>query len=164
MKHLSKSETNHASIQGIFVLCLLAVFAGISVLLVTLSARTYRNTVTLAETHNNQRVISAIVRSAVWAEDGVSEVLVEKWQDTPILAIRSVYDDEVYIKRLYCRDGQLWESFTSEEYGFDGESGESICEAASFVPEMKDGCLVVTARNKDGSATETVVALRSGNP
>lgn len=161
MSLLSNEGNSHGSIQNVFVLLLLAVFAGMSTLLVVLGARVYRNTVAAAEEHNSIRVISAMVRSAVWAEDGVSEIGTEDCAGIPILAIRSVYDDEVYTKRLYAYDGFLWESFSSEEYLFEIESGETVCPITSFVPSITGNTLQVAIEEANGQTGLVLVSLKS---
>lgn len=148
-------------IQNVFVLLLLAVFAAMSTLLVTLGAQVYRGTVERANANNEARILSTVVRSALWAEDGVGKVLVEEQDGVKILAVVSTYDDESYIKRLYCHDGMLWESFTSSEYAFDVEDGESICEAAAFEPTIEDGFLRVQLTGLDGAQSTVELQLRS---
>ena len=148
-------------IQNVFVLLLLAVFAAMSTLLVTLGAQVYRGTVERANANNEARILSTMVRSALWAEDGVGQVLVEEQDGVKVLAVVSTYDDESYVKRLYCHDGMLWESFTSSEYPFDVNSGESICEAAAFEPGIEEGFLTVNLTGVDGSRSTVQMKLRS---
>lgn len=161
MSLLSNTKNNRGSIQSVFVLLLLAVFAGMSTVLVVLGGRVYRNTVATAEEHNQIRVISAMVRSAVWAEDGISEISTEDFDGTPILTIRSIYDDEVYYKRLYAFEGFLWESFSSEEYTFELSSGETVCPIASFVPSIIGNMLKVEIEDVNGQADSVFVSLKS---
>jgi hypothetical protein len=148
-------------IQNVFVLLLLAVFAAMSTLLVTLGAQVYRGTVERANANNEARILSAVVRSAVWAEDGLSQVMVEEIDGVKTLSILSTYDDESYVKRLYCHDGMLWESFTSAEYEFDLTDGESLCAARSFEPCIENGFLTVELAGKDGSRSTVQLQLRS---
>ena len=49
-------------IQSVFVLLLLALFACLSTFLVTMGAQIYRNTVDSADTNNNSRIMTAVVR------------------------------------------------------------------------------------------------------
>lgn len=148
-------------IQNVFVLLLLAVFAAMSTLLVTLGAQVYRGTVERANANNEARILSTVVRSALWAEDGTSQVLVEEEDGVKVLAIVSTFDDESYVKRLYCHDGQLWESFTSSEYEFDLSDGESLCDAASFEPSIENGFLTVELTGVDGGSSTVQLQLRS---
>ena len=149
-------------IQNVFVLLLLAVFAAMSTLLVTLGAQVYRGTVERANANNQARILSAVVRSSLWAEDGVGQVLVENQNGVNVLAVVSNYGDESYVKRLYCHNGMLCESFTSAEYEFDAEDGESICQAASFEPAIVDGFLTVKLTGADGTQSTVQMQLRSG--
>lgn len=149
------------TIQNVFVLLLLAVFAAMSTLLVTLGAQVYRNTVERSNGDNQARILSTVVRSALWAEDGLGQARVEDYDGVKTLAVVSTYDDESYVKRLYCADGSLWESFTSAEYDFDTEDGESICQASAFEPSIDHGLLTVRLTSQDGVESTVVLRLRS---
>lgn len=149
------------TIQNVFVLLLLAVFAALSTLLVTLGAQAYRSTVERADADNETRILSAVVRSAIWAEDGVGQVLVEEKEGVQTLSIVSTYDDESYVKRLYCHEGTLRESFASAEYPFAPEDGESICQAQRFEPSLDAGLLTVRLVGVDGGESTVKLCLRS---
>lgn len=149
-------------IQNVFVLLLLAVFAAMSTLLVTLGAQVYRGTVERSNANNQARILSTVVRSALWAEDGVSSIDVEEHNGVKALAIETDYDGESYVKRLYCHDGNLLESFMSSEYDFELDSGESICQAAGFEPEIENGFLTVRLTGVDGGKSTVQMQLRSG--
>ena len=160
-------------IQSVFVLLLLSLFACLSTFLVTIGAQVYRNTVESAEENSNSRVMTAVVRSAVWAEDG-GEVLIEHFDELGITALSIVndYDGEKYYKRLYCAvdedplDGEprsyLWESYTSEESEFKVEAGETLCELKSFVPSIEGKTLKVELESPNGTKRTIRMALRAG--
>ena len=172
---MSKKNNTHTSrtIQSVFVLLLLSLFACLSTFLVTIGAQVYRNTVESAEENSNSRVMTAVVRSAVWAEDG-GEVQIEKMDEYGITALTVVndYDGEKYYKRLYCAldsdplDGEprsyLWESYNSEETGFKLESGESLCELNGFEPSIEGDILKVDLEAPDGTKSTIRIALRTG--
>lgn len=149
--------------QNVFVLLLLAVFALLSTFLITMGAQLYRGTVERSENNNSARIMSAVVRSAVWAEDG-GEVLVEAYDEQGVrtLAIIDRYDDEAYYKRLFCHDGYLFESYTSENRGFDIEAGESLCELAKFEPRIEGQMLIIDLTGTDGTTSTIQVRLRAG--
>ena len=160
-------------IQSVFVLLLLALFACLSTFLVTMGAQIYRNTVDSADTNNNSRIMTAVVRSAVWAEDG-GDVEIERFDEMGIttLTIVNEYNGEKYYKRLYCAvdpdplDGEprsyLWESFNSEETEFRIDSGETICELNAFEPTIEDGMLKVDLESHNGTKSTIRIALRTG--
>ena len=172
---MSKPVRTHSPrmIQSVFVLLLLSLFACLSTLLVTIGAQIYRNTVASAEVNNNSRIMTAVVRSAVWAEDG-GEVKIEKFENLGITSLTIVndYDGEKYYKRLYCAldsdplDGEprsyLWESYNSEETGFKLESGESLCELNWFEPSIEGDILKVDLEAPDGTKSTIRIALRTG--
>ncbi len=160
-------------IQSVFVLLLLALFACLSTFLVTMGAQIYRNTVESADTNNNSRIMTAVVRSAVWAEDG-GDVEIERFDEMGIttLTIVNEYDGEKYYKRLYCAvdsdpvEGEprsyLWESFNSEETEFRIDSGETICELNAFEPAIENGMLKVDLESSNGTKSTIRIALRTG--
>ena len=158
-----KVERSPKLIQNVFVLLLLSVFACMSTLLVTMGAQVYRATVDRADTNNSTRIMNQVVRSAVWAEDG-GELLIEDFPSLGLktLSIRNDYDGDIYYKRLYAKDGFLWESFTSAEREFDGDSGESLCEIAGFEPSLDGKMLTVALTAIDGTSSTIEMYLRAG--
>ena len=160
-------------IQSVFVLLLLALFACLSTFLVTMGAQIYRNTVDSADTNNNSRIMTAVVRSAVWAEDG-GDVEIERFDEMEIttLTIVNEYDGEKYYKRLYCAvdpdpvEGEprsyLWESFNSAETEFRIDSGETICELNAFEPAIENNMLKVDLESSNGTKSTIRIALRTG--
>ena len=147
--------------QNVFVLLLLALFACVSVFLVMMGAQVYRGTVNRAEANNEKRIAAAVVRSAVWAQDG-GAVRIEDQDGLPVLAIEDNYDGEIYVKRLFCRDGWLRESYAADEWEFDPEGGEPLCEMRAFEPEMKGKNLTVHITDADGAESDVLVRLRAG--
>lgn len=171
----SKPAIGHSPriIQSVFVLLLLSLFACLSTFLVTMGAQIYRNTVESAENNSNSRVMTAVVRSAVWAEDG-GEVRIEHFDDLGVTALCVVNDfnGEIYLKRLYCAvdsdplDGEprsyLWESYTSEDTQFTVESGETLCELKSFIPSIEGKTLIADLEATDGTKSTIRLQLRAG--
>ena len=172
---MSKPVRNHSSrtIQSVFVLLLLSLFACLSTFLVTIGAQIYRHTVESAEKNSNSRVMTAVVRSAVWAEDG-GEVQIEKFDNLGVTSLTVVneYDGKKYYKRLYCAmdndplDGEprsyLWESYSSEEMEFNADGGESLCELNKFVPSIEGNMLKVDLESPNGTKSTIRIALRTG--
>ena len=172
---MSKPVRNHSSrtIQSVFVLLLLSLFACLSTFLVTIGAQVYRHSVESAEENSNSRIMTAVIRSAVWAEDG-GHVEIERFEDLGITSLTIVndYDGEKYYKRLYCAldpeplDGEprryLWESFSSEETQFKADSGESLCELNGFEPSIDGDTLKVDLESANGTKSTIRIALRTG--
>ena len=159
-------------IQSVFVLLLLSLFACLSAFLVTMGAQIYRNTVDSAEVNNHSRIASAVIRSAIWAEDGGDVEIEQMGEGITALSVVNEYDGVKYYKRLYCAmdsdplDGEprsfLWESYNSEDVVFIPENGESLCELNSFVPSIEDNMLTVELEAPNGTKSSIRMALLTG--
>ena len=174
---MSKSNKSHShtsrTIQSVFVLLLLSLFACLSTFLVTIGAQIYRHTVESAEENSNSRIMTAVVRSAIWAEDG-GEVHIERFDELGVTSLTIVndIDGEKYYKRLYCAmdndplDGEprsyLWESYNSEDSEFRVESGETLCELNGFEPSIEGKTLKVELESPSGEKRTIRLALRAG--
>ena len=151
------------TIQNVFVLLLLALFACLSTFLVTIGAQLYRGTVDSAERNNTSRIMTAVVRSAIWAEDG-GNVKVEKldgWDITALTVVEEI-DGEVNYKRLFAYEGSLLETYTDDELGFDPKYGEPLCDLKEFVPEINGKVLTVHLKASDDTESSIRMTLRAG--
>ncbi len=162
---MSRKAVGHTpkTIQNVFVLLLLSLFACLSTFLVTMGAQLYRNTVESAERNNTSRIMTAVVRSAIWAEDG-GEIIVERFDEWNITALTVVerYEDETDYKRLFAYEGNLLETYTDEEIGFDPKYGEPLCELKEFEPEINGNALTVRLKGTDDVESTIRMSLRAG--
>ena len=139
-------------IQNVFVLLLLSLFAILSTFLVTVGAQLYRNTVESSEKNNAVRIVTTVLRSTIWAEDGGDgDIVVEEFERNgervKVLSIIRKYGDtneDVWVKRVYAYDGSLQEGYT--EYfkkikRKDLKAGQQYLEveAAEMDDEWEDG-------------------------
>lgn len=155
-----KRRTVQHSMQGVFVFVLLGLFAVMSTLMVLLGAQMYRNTVDRSTANNEDRVLSAYVRSMIRAEDTRDAMAVGEYDGVKTLAMREDLDGEPYVTWLYCYDGQMYEYFTSDDGTFNPESGTAICPAQRFEPSLENGLLTVDMINGKGEPETVRVALR----
>ena len=158
---MKKSQQSPRLMQNVIVLMLLALFAVLSTFLVLMGAQVYRSTVVRSTVNNDARIISAVVRSSVWAEDG-GEVRIRQYDGVSVLEIVNQFDDESYVQRLFCNEGMLWESYTNEEREFDIESGDTLCELAGFEPSLDGQMLTIRLRTVGGEESTLKLYLRSG--
>ena len=147
--------------QGVFVFVLLGLFAIMSTLLVLLGAQMYRGTVEHTARNNNDRIMSAYVRSMVRAGDMEKGVVLEDYDGVKTIALRETLDDEEYVTWLYLYEGELFELFTDAETEFDPEMGDAICAAQAFEPELSDGLLTVRMQDEQGRPCEVRLALHA---
>ena len=148
------------SMQGVFVFVLLGLFAVMSTLMVLLGAQMYRNTVDHSTANNEDRVLSAYVRSMIRAEDTSGAMEIGEYNGVKALAMREDLDGETYVTWLYLYEGQLRELFTDVGYGFNPDSGVVVAPANSFEPSLEGGLLTVRMTDDKDRDCTVRVALR----
>ncbi|MCQ2437387.1 MAG: DUF4860 domain-containing protein [Clostridia bacterium] len=148
------NERKH-TVSGAFVFLLLGLFAVFSMVLVLFGARAYRNSLTLTDVHNEDRILHAIVVNTVAAGDREGAIAVKDESGIPTLQVRDEFDNEVYINYIYCYDGCLRELYT--DLPFDPEMGEVLCAAECFEPTLENGMLTVTLKGSGEPLTATAV-------
>ena len=161
MSEKKKRRAAPMRIQNVFIFLLLALFAVSAIFMTALSARVYRGTVSRAESSNAARIVTAVIRGAARNEDaGSASIREEKGVKTLVFA--DEYGGEIYLRRLFCSEGYLWESLTSEDMEFDPELGDTLAEVSAFEPELNGRLLTVRAVMPDGREETVDVCLRAG--
>ena len=157
---MARSYTkNQHGMQGAFIFVLLGLFALMSTLMVLLGAQMYRATVDKSQLNNQERLISAYVRSMVRAQDG-GDVSVEEVDGQKVLCLREASDfGDMYVTRIYEYDGYLRENYTSENYDFELDKGEKVTEAQSFDASIEGQLLTVNMKDAEGNPCKVQVAL-----
>ena len=151
------------TIQNVFVLLLLSLFACLSTFLVTIGAQLYRGTVDSAEKNNTTRIMTAVVRSALWAEDGGNVIVekLDKWGITSLTVVEEL-EDETNYKRLFAYEGRLLETYTGDEVEFDPRYGEPLCDLKEFEPELNGNVLTVRLKSVDDTESTIRMTMRAG--
>lgn len=147
------------SMQGAFVFVLLGLFAVMSTLMVLLGAQMYHNTVERSTQNNEDRVLSAYVRSMVRAQDTAASVSVQSYDGVKALTMVSEEDERAFTTWLYCYDGWLYEHYTGGSDTLSPEKGTAICPARSFEPVIEGNLLTVKMTDADGARETVRVAL-----
>ena len=149
-------------VQGVFVFVLLGAFAVMSTLMVLLGAQMYHGTIERTGSTNDERVLSADVRSMVRAYDRAGAVSIEQHGDITAIAMREAYDGERYVMRLYQYGDSLYEQYTEDGYAFDPAMGDAVCGIGRFEPALDGGVLAVDMTDDAGRPCSVYVALRAG--
>ena len=158
---------NPRTIQNVFVLLLLSLFACLSTFLVTIGAQAYRSAVERADENNATRIMTAVVRSAVWAEDG-GEVKIENFDAQGIKTLSIITEvkaedsKEIYYTRIYCMDGKLYVCYQGDTQDFDPEYGEELCDLKGFEPSIEGKMLTVKLTAPNDAVSEIHTYLRAG--
>lgn len=155
-----KSKANNHAISGTFVFLLLGVFAVISTLLVLLCAQAYRNTVDETALHRDQRIIQSFIRNTLRAEDAENAFGATDKNGINTLTITSRFDDEVYVRYLYCYEGMLRDLFIEADDHFHPDYGEEICPAEAFSATVSGDLVNVDITDTDGTLYSFSIAQR----
>ena len=162
----SYSRSEH-SMQGAFIFVLLGLFALMSTLMVLLGAQMYRATVDHSQNNNQDRLLSAYVRSMVRAQDGNEAISIEEVDGASVLCMTDEWMGDMLVTRLYQHEGKLYEDFIidrgDEDDPFELGDGEAICDANSFVAEMNGNLLTVNMTDANDQPCEVRVALHCAN-
>ena len=156
---MRRKGSTHA-ISGAFVFLLLGVFAVISTLLVLLCAQAYRNTVDQTALHRDERIIQSFVRNTLRGEDAEGVFGTVENDGINALTIVSNFDNEVYIRYLYCYEGMLRDLFIGEDDTFYPEFGEEVCPAETFTASLGEGMVTVEMTDAEGKAYSFSIAQR----
>lgn len=153
------TESNRGrSVSSLFVYVLIGLFALLCVLAVLLGAGVFRSVSKKQEEHATERILTAYLRGMVRSHAEAGSISVEKGDNGDVLVLSESYDDEAFTTRLYCYEGSLCEQFTYAEDPFEPDSGEYVCDAASFSVEPGKGVLNVSVTGSDGTPYSVTVA------
>ena len=159
---MSKRNTIHHGMQGLFVFVLLALFAMMSVMLVLFGAQMYRGVVDRMDSNNSRRVLYSYVRSMVRSEDAVDSVRVEETGGVTALGLHEMIDDTEYVTWLYEYEGKLYEQFTRAGSELVPDHGVEIIEIKEFTPVLEDNLLTVEMTEPNGEVVIVDTAIRCG--
>ena len=154
-----KREARGRVLTGALAFLLLAVFAVGATQLTLLGAQAYRATVARSQTHNRERIVPAVIRSAVLAGIASGAVSVEEIDGVCCLTVRSEEEGRAYLRRMYVWQGNLCELFTSADRAFAPEGGETLCAAQALEAELNGSLLTARVTGADGRETEVCMSL-----
>lgn len=145
------------AVRSMFVFLLLGLFALLATFLVLLGARVYRGIGEQDALRSRRRILDSCVRSMVAAYDAEGMLSVREEEGVPVLCASVPTEDGLYVRRLYCYEGWLRESFTASGRAFQPEQGERLCEAERFSPGLAEGMLRAEV-SAGGEAPVTICA------
>ncbi len=160
---MSSSPTNRQhTVDSLFTLSLLGVFA-ISALLVTVfGANTYEKIVSASRKTYESTTALSYVREKIRQNDAAGCISVERLEDTDVLSLKSSVNGRSYITYVYYQDGMLRELYQQEGYDLPLSAGQGILKVHGLsMEQVSDSLLRFTAIDEDGSESEITVALNS---
>lgn len=153
-------ERKSHPVAGVFVFLLLGVFAVFGTVLVLLGAQAYRGIMERTAVHNESRIMEAYVRHVVRGASSDRLITVQELDGVPMLLIPDTGEkEEAYCMWIYAYDGVLYELYTDADSEFTLGSGNEICQAVSFIPQINEHMLTVTMEDVDGVSHTADIVL-----
>lgn len=148
------------SVSGVFVFCLVGMFAVLAVTLTLVGFRAYRS-VSDASVQNSEGQIA--LSYLLHKVHGAADVKLASRDGVSLLCLGEDIHGQRYETRIYFLDGRLWEYFCPEDDPFDAEWGEAIADLTDLTiraegPRM----LLAEAVQPNGERQRLHIALRTG--
>ncbi len=158
-------ENNRHVVDVLFVLALFGVFAASALLLVTIGAGVYRQTVSDMEQSFTDRTSYSYVVEKLHQSDIYDSIEIGELEGTQALVLTQRVGEEEFCTCLYLYDGYLKELFTRKG-SYAGTdilaAGQNIMPLSGFSLEMPSkGLIKLTIDTGNGPAVTLYTALRS---
>ncbi len=147
----SAAAPKRHSIDIIFVLLLLGMFALSGITLIVLGTQIYQNILTGMERNSDARTARAYITQKLRQGQRASAIRIGSLDDIPTLEITQQFNGTDYVTKLYATDGKLKELFETMDAELPASAGSDVTavDALTF-DELPGGIAVhlVTATGK----------------
>jgi hypothetical protein len=153
--------TNHA-IGGLFIFCLIALFAVLAVTLTLTGMKAYQSVNEASAGNSEAQIVLSYLLNKAHAMDATGSASIQEQDGIQYLCLNERWDDEVYQTRIYAMDGQMLEYYCGAEDPFRPELGDPLADVQELSFRMLEPrLLLVSVILPDGNAEEMHIALRS---
>lgn len=157
-----KQKESKISIGNIGVLLVFCALALCLLMTLLMGARIYRNITAQAEQDSNRRIVSQYMANRIRQADHDGMVSVENFEGIHALVIRETINGTVYLTRIYCCDGWLYELFAAENSMLSPGEGEPLIPVKAISFSLSDSLLTTQVTYSDDSSQTLALYLRSG--
>ena len=153
--------TNHA-IGGLFIFCLIALFAVLAVTLTLTGMKAYQSVNEASVGNSEAQIVLSYLLNKTHAMDTTGAVSIREENGVQFLCLDEYWEDEVYQTRIYALDGQMLEYYCGAEDEFKPELGDPLADVQKLTFAMESP-RVITASVvlNDGTKQQLHIALRS---
>lgn len=160
-----QGQSSRHIVDILFVLALFGVFAASALMLVTLGANVYKQTVADMTDNFTERTAFSYVTEKIRQNDTADTVEIGELSGVPALIFTKQSGEETFCTYLYLYDGYLKELYTRKNF-FAGTdilpAGQNILPLAAFsMEECRDGLIKLTLEPESGSPVTIYATLRS---
>jgi len=162
--NISGTDKREGAISAIAVLLLFALFALLSVGVLTAGMMVYKRTSNQSDRTYVHRVSLSYLANQVRQADMEDSISVRSFHGVDAIVFKQTIDDSNYYTYLYVWDGLLRELFFEEGLELPPESGSVIVELTEMKASANDnGLLSLSLDYGDGEARgQLTLALRTG--
>lgn len=157
----SHSSRQH-TVDSLFTLSLLGVFA-ISALLVTVfGANTYEKIVAKSSYLYESGTSLSYIREKIRQNDTAGGVFITQVEGTDVLCLKSSVADRSYLTYIYFLDGSLRELYQQEGYDLPLSAGQQILSVHDLsMEQLSDSLLHFCVTDESGAESEITLQVNS---
>ena len=156
----NRSEDRH-TIDFLFVIALLFLFAFMAIMLIALGASVYQRNVNLMEKNYEARTSYAYVTEKVRQADATGSLQIGSIDQLPALLLFQKIDGISYTTYLYQYNGKLTELLTRSDSFLPAESGQPIISVNDFIiKQISDRLYCITITEPDKSDISIYLSVR----
>lgn len=148
------------SIDFLFPLALLFVFAVSAIVVLLFAADIYEETVSDSSRNSSARTSTAYVTEKIHnSEDG--SVSIGKLDGCDAIIIRQTVDDEDYLTYIYAYDGSLRELLVRSDFTASCDLGSRILNVNEFsIEKINDKLIKISCTDTSGKQAQTLVGIK----
>lgn len=155
-------STHKHTIDLLFPIALLFVFAACAVTVILFAAGIYENTITQSHQNHQARTVVAYISEKVRQNDTADSISITTLDGREALCFRQTYHQEAYHTYLYYYDGYLRELFVKENTVFSPADGRGILPLQSFTLEAIDANLMyMSCTDTDRQTVSAYLTIRT---
>lgn len=155
-------ESGRGSVRGVFVFALLAAFALLSLIVVVVGARAYKQVNATADEAYASRTGMSYLIGKIRGADEAGMITAFRQEDMDVLSLGGFYGGARYNTYIYCDGASVLEYFASAEQAFSQEFGEEILPAQALSFRLERELLVVELTDENGETHTASLYLAAG--
>ncbi len=156
-----KNEGTFRNTSNFINLALFTVLALSMLAVLATGAGVYKRLTAQGRTQYDSRTLSRYLTTRIHQADASGQLLLEEYEGGHVIVLREELAGEVYLTRIYCHDGYLWELFSPESTRFSPEYGEKLLPAQALQASRQGSLLLLELTLPDGNSQELTLYLRS---
>lgn len=161
MTNFNRRGQQH-TVDFLFTLSLLGVFAITSVLVTLFGANTYERIVRKSRCTYETSSSLSYVREKMRQNDTSAGISIIRLEGTDVLEIQSTIDELSFVTYIYFLDGELKELYQPQGDPFPLSTGQRILSLHGFsMEQLTDSLFRFTAFDENGQSDEIVVRINS---